>query len=383
MKALINARVLTPEGFKDNQSILFCDGLIVRVCDDQSRPVDVTVERDLDGMTLLPGFIDTQVNGGGGVLFNDTPTLEGIKAIGKAHRKFGTTGFLPTLISDNLDVMAQAINAVEMAIDQGVPGVVGIHLEGPFLNEKKRGVHDASKFKKIDDAALELMSSLKGGKTIVTLAPEKTTPQVVRALSSRGVIVSAGHTLASYEQTLAALDAGLTGFTHLFNAMTPLNSREPGVIVAALENPRSWCGIIADGHHVHPAMLRLAHRAKAGKQIFLVTDAMPSVGSCDKDFNLGDVKIKVQDGKCLSPDGTLAGSDLDMMSAVINAEKFLGISFEQSVRMASIVPASFINMQSQIGEIRAGLQADFVAISQDMRVQESWIKGETSEDGYA
>ncbi|PCI46525.1 MAG: N-acetylglucosamine-6-phosphate deacetylase [Alphaproteobacteria bacterium] len=378
MKALINARVLTPEGFKDNQSVLFRDGLIVTVCDDIACPADITVERDLRGMTLLPGFIDTQVNGGGGVLFNDSSTVEGIKAIGEAHRKFGTTGFLPTLISDNPDIMARAIEAVEMAIAQGVPGVLGIHLEGPFLNEQKRGVHDASKFREIGEDELNLLSSLKGGKTIVTLAPEKTTADIILALHRRGVIVSAGHSLASYEETLTALDAGLTGFTHLFNAMTPLNSRHPGIIAAALQDPRGWCGIIADGHHVHPAMLRLAVRAKADDQIFLVTDSMPSVGAKDKPFFLGNIRIEVADGKCVTADGTLAGSDLDMISAVRNAMDFLDIDLEQATRMASILPARFIMMQDQLGELRAGLQADFILLSPELEVMESWIRGQAT-----
>lgn len=378
MKAIINARALTPDGFKDNQSILFREGLIVMVCDDNLRPADVTIERNLRGMTLLPGFIDVQVNGGGGVLFNDCPTVEGIKAIGEAHRKFGTTGFLPTLISDDLDVMQRAIEAVEMAIKQGVPGVLGIHLEGPFLNEQKRGVHDASKFMKIGDEELDLMSSLKVGKTIVTLAPEKTTPDIIHTLHQRGVIVSAGHTLASYDDTILALETGLTGFTHLFNAMKPLDSRSPGIIAAALQDPRGWCSIIADGHHVHPAMLRLALRAKADGQIFLVTDAMSCVGTKYKSFSFGDIRIEVTDGKCVTADGTLAGSDLDMIRAVRNAMDFLDIDLDQATRMASILPARFLTIQDQLGEIRPGLQADFVLLSPEQEVMESWIRGQAT-----
>jgi len=381
MKALVNARVLTPEGFREGQTILFCDGQIRDICDDHDCPAGVTVDRDLEGMTLLPGFIDIQVNGGGGVLFNDCPTVDGIRAIGAAHRKFGTTGFLPTLISDDLDVMAQAIDAVEMAIDQGVPGVLGIHLEGPFLNKRKCGVHDATKFRVIDDEALALMSRLRGGKTVVTLAPEMTTPDIIRALDQRGVIISAGHTLATYDDACAALDAGLTGFTHLFNAMTPLNSRAPGLIAAALEDPRAWCGIIADGHHVHPAMLRLALRAKqscGNDQIFLVTDAMQSVGSKDKAFMLGGREIKVTGGKCITADGILAGSDLSMIAAVRNAVDFLDLDLEQASRMAGMVPARFIRLQDRLGEIRPGLQADFVAVSAEMTVVESWINGQIS-----
>ncbi|MCF6220634.1 MAG: N-acetylglucosamine-6-phosphate deacetylase [Robiginitomaculum sp.] len=367
--------MLTPDGFKDNQSVLFQDGLIIKVCNDLARPKNVTVVNDLGGKTLLPGFVDIQVNGGGGVLFNDDPSVAGIKAIGEAHRKFGTTSFFPTLISDNSDVMSRAIQAVDDAVQQNVPGVLGIHLEGPFLNAEKCGVHDASKFNEIGDAELNLISSLKNGKTIVTLAPEMTTPDVIRTLCDRGIIVMAGHTQASYEQTLAAMDAGLTGFTHLFNAMKPLASREPGIIAAALQDPRAWCSIIADGHHIHPAMMRLALRAKVGDQIFLVTDAMPSVGTTRNNFSLGGTNICVINGKCVTEDGKLAGSDLDMMSAVINATNMIGIDLEQAVRMASGLPAKFLNMQDEVGEIRPGLQANFIIVSQELKVVESWVHG--------
>jgi len=373
--ALINARVLTPEGFKDNQTIVFHEGTIGLVCDDGDCPSGVEIERDLEGMTLVPGFIDTQVNGGGGILFNDCPTVEGIAAIGKAHRKYGTTGFLPTLITDDLDIVQKAIDAVEQAIEQGIPGVLGIHLEGPCLNQQKRGVHDASKIKALDlDDAADLCR-LKGGKTLITLAPEKASPEFIQVLVQRGIIVSAGHTMATFEQTLAALDTGLTGFTHLFNAMAPLESRNPGVIAAALQDPRAWCGIIVDGHHVHPAMLRMALRAKVRDQMFLVTDAMPSVGNDGKAFRLGGLDIEVAGGKCLTQDGTLAGSDLNMITAVTNAVDFLDVDLAQAIRMASLLPAKFIDIADQVGEIRAGLRADFILLFFWAQTMRFWRPG--------
>ncbi|MDQ7019539.1 MAG: N-acetylglucosamine-6-phosphate deacetylase [Robiginitomaculum sp.] len=376
MKAIVNACVMTPDGFVDGQSVLFESGKIIKVCDDANRPASVPVDSDLDGMMLVPGFIDIQVNGGGGVLFNDSPTVDAIAAIGEAHRQFGTTGFFPTLISDDLQVMERAIKAVDDAIEAGVPGVLGIHLEGPFLNPEKSGVHDLSKFMRIGADDVALMASLQRGKTIVTLAPEMTTPAVIGALHHHGVIVSAGHTQASYEETCGALEAGLRGFTHLFNAMRPMTSRQPGIIAAALEDKRAWCGVIADGYHVHPAMLRLARRAKAEEQIFLVTDAMPSVGAAHKDFSLGATDIAVADGKCMTGDGTLAGSDLDMISAVRNTMKFLGVDLSQAVRMASHVPARFARLHQRLGQIRPGLQADFIALSMHHEIINVWVKGE-------
>lgn len=377
-KALTNANVLTPDGFKGKQTVVIEDGLIARICDDGQCPNDAVIERDVNGMRLLPGLIDLQVNGGGGSLFNDDPSVETIKTIGAAHREFGTTAFLPTLISDDLDVMTSAIAAVEEAIERGVPGVLGIHLEGPFLNEARRGVHDASKFGPIGQKEIDILSSLKLGKTLVTLAPEMTTPETIKTLKDRGIIIAAGHTQASYEQTMAAMDAGLTGFTHLFNAMTPLESRQPGIIAAALEDTRAWCGIIVDGHHVHPAMLRLALRAKTQDQIFLVTDAMPSVGAANKQFNLGAMNITVANGKCVTDDGTLAGSDLDMMGAVRNARDLLGVPFEQAVLMASQTPARFMGLGQQMGTVCVGKQANLILIDKDCKVIESWIQGEAN-----
>ena len=379
MKSLINGRVLTPDGFKHHQSVIYRDGIIIDVCADEDRPADIHVEQDLGGMTLLPGFIDVQVNGGGDVLFNQQPTIDGIKAIGDAHRQFGTTGFFPTLISDSHDVMVRAIDAVDAAIAQNVLGVLGIHLEGPFLNVTKKGVHDAGKFSHIGQDEIELLCRLKNGITIVTLAPEMTTPEIIHTLHTRGVIVSAGHTFASYDETRLAMDAGLTGFTHLFNAMKPLDSRAPGVIAAALEDERAWCGIIVDGHHVHPAMLRLALRAKVGDQIFLVTDAMPSVGGVLSTFSLGDLQIHVKDGTCQTAEGTLAGSNLDMMSAVRNAMDMLDIDLARAVHMASTLPARFIHAQHKRGEIRAGHQADLVLVSAELNVVQTWVRGQVSE----
>src|SRR5690606_3259951 len=237
-------------------------------------------------------------NGGGGVLFNDAPDIETLRTIGKAHCRFGTTGFLPTLISDEFSVMHQGLQAVSEALAQGLPGILGIHLEGPFLNTARKGVHDASKFRRLDQEALALLTSLDRGKTLVTLAPELTTPDMIRALTAAGVIVAAGHTAADYETIRQALNAGLSSFTHLFNAMTPMTGREPGVVGAALEDANSWCGLIMDGYHVHPATLKVAIAAKARGKMILVTDAMPTVGADVKEFVLKGETIRAVNGRC-------------------------------------------------------------------------------------
>jgi N-acetylglucosamine-6-phosphate deacetylase len=302
--------------------------------------------------------------------------VDGIAAIGAAHRRFGTTGFLPTLISDDLAKVRQAIAAVDEAIAQGVPGVLGIHLEGPFLNPAKKGIHDAAKFKRLDAEAIELLTSLRHGRTLVTLAPELAPPGAIRALVERGAVVAAGHTAASYDDLQAAFAEGLTGFTHLFNAMTQLGSREPGAVGAALDNREAWCSIIADGHHVHPATLRAALAVKGADRVALVTDAMPTVGSASKHFQLGGQRITAANGYCVGPDGTLAGSNLGMADAVRNAERLLGVDTATAVAMASPVPASILGLAGERGAIGPGLRADLVLVDREMKVIETWIADE-------
>ncbi|CAN5277827.1 N-acetylglucosamine-6-phosphate deacetylase [soil metagenome] len=374
---LVNGRILTPDGIVEGKALAIRDGRIEGVVDSADTPVGVT-RHDLGGGLLVPGFIDTQVNGGGGVLFNDQTTVEAIAAIGAAHRPYGTTGFLPTLISDDLAVVDAAMRATEQAIEAGAPGVLGIHIEGPFLNVTRKGIHDADKFRILDDEAVALLSSLKRGKTLVTLAPETTTPDMVRRLAQAGVTVAAGHTNAAYGAVRKALDAGLSGFTHLFNAMSPLTSREPGVVGAALESLDAWCGIIVDGRHVDPVVLRIALRTRPLNRFMLVTDAMPTVGMIDKSFDLQGRHIRVVDGVCVDDHGTLAGSDLDMIGAVRNAMSMMGLSLEAAVMIASRTPAAFLGLADTRGIIAPSLAADLVLLDDQLNVRETWIDGVAS-----
>ena len=377
LAVLINGRILTEAGVVDGKSLVIENGRIAAILDAADAPAGAT-RHDLDGGLLVPGFIDTQVNGGGGMLFNDAPTVETIAAIGAAHRPFGTTGFLPTLISDDLAVVDQAMRATEAAIEAGVPGVLGIHIEGPFLNVKRKGIHDAGKFRVIDDAAVALLGSLKVGKTLVTLAPETTTPDIIRKLTNAGVIVAAGHTNAAYGTMRKALAAGLSGFTHLFNAMSPLTSREPGAVGAALESQTAWCGLIVDGRHVDPAVLRIALRTRPLDRFMLVTDAMPTVGMIDKSFDLQGRQIHVVNGVCVDAHGTLAGSDLDMAAAVRNAMSMLNLSLEEAVLIASASPAAFLGLSEQRGRIAVGQAADLALLGGDLTVRATWIDGVSS-----
>jgi N-acetylglucosamine-6-phosphate deacetylase len=376
--ALVNAHVLTDDGFRDDLAVLVEGERIVGVVPEKDPRCARVERRDLAGGLLLPGFIDTQVNGGGGVLFNNEPTVEAIAEIGRAHRRFGTTGFLPTLISDDLHVVARAVNAVRAAIEARVPGVLGIHIEGPFLNVERKGVHDPAKLRELDADAIGLLTSLRAGKTLVTLAPEMTTPDMIEKLVRAGVIVSAGHTDATYQEIESALHHGLTGFTHLFNAMSQLTGRAPGVVGAALEDANSWCGIIVDGRHVDPAVLRIALRCKPIDRFMLVTDAMPSVGADDTSFTLQGRTISVADGMLVDEEGRLAGAHLDMASAVRNACSMLGLDLGVAARMASRHPAAFLGLGSDYGRIAAGARANLVHADKDLNVLETWIDGRAS-----
>jgi len=373
--ALTNGRVLTPDGWRDDLAVLLDGERIADLLPLSDRRVRESRQRDLHGAMLLPGFIDVQVNGGGGVLFNEAPTVETLRRIGAAHRRFGTTGFLPTLISDRDEVMHAALAAVEQALAEGVPGVLGIHLEGPYLAPGRKGVHDSKYFHAPGRDELALLCAPHRGVRLVTLAPDQVPLADIGALVDAGLIVCAGHTAADYATTRAALDAGVRGFTHLFNAMTPFGSREPGVVGAALEDAGSWCGIIVDGHHVHPASLRVALAAKPRGKMLLVTDAMPPVGADRPDYVLNGETIIVKDGICQTAKGVLAGSALDMASAVRNTVQLLGLPLDEAVRMASRYPADFLGLGASHGRIAVGYRADLVAMDAYCRVRQSWIGG--------
>lgn len=372
--ALINGRILTTSGWLDGHAVLVQEGSIRAIMPTEDVPPTAKTT-DLGGHMLLPGFTDIQVNGGGGVLFNDQPDVDGIKTIMAAHRRYGTTAMLPTIISDDLTKITQAIKAVDAAISEGVPGILGIHIEGPFLSPIKKGAHDAGKFRTLDEAAIQILSSLKGGVTLLTLAPEETTPDMIKKLVATGVIVAAGHTNATYEQMHAGLKAGISGFTHLYNAMSQLTAREPGVVGAALSDKASYAGIIADGYHVAPPSIKAAVNAKGRDHMMLVTDAMPCVGSAENSFTLAGNLVQVSGGKCTLKDGTLAGSSLNMAQAVRNTSDWLDLPLEEAANMASGVPAAFLGLSQMLGYITPGARANFVLLDTQRNVQQTWIHG--------
>jgi N-acetylglucosamine-6-phosphate deacetylase len=363
------------------------DGAAVRertaVVVDGARIVDLVPRAELprtistralpDGAWLAPGFIDLQVNGGGDVLFNDHPTVEGACAIAAAHRRFGTTGLLPTLITDSPDKMRLALDAADIAAGRE-PGILGVHLEGPYLSPEKPGVHDPRHIRPPGADDVAMLTASRNGVLLVTLAPEVVPPGFIARLVAAGVRVSLGHSMATYRQTRAAMAEGLTGFTHLFNAMRPLASREGGPIAQALESTDAWYGLIVDGVHVDPAMLRLALRGRGHP--LLVTDAMPPVGGNRPCFDLVGKKVTVRDGRCVTDDGTLAGAVLDMATAVRNCVRLLEVPLPDALRFASAHPAAFLGLEGTLGNLAPGYRADLVAFDpNDLTVLATWVAG--------
>jgi N-acetylglucosamine-6-phosphate deacetylase len=330
------------------------------------------------GSFLAPGFIDLQVNGGGGILLNDQPTPEGMRAIAHTHRRFGTTGCLPTLITDTREKMRAAIAAARSI--SGCDGVVGVHLEGPFISPRRPGVHRPDLIAQAEAGDLEDLCELAdAGRSLVTLAPECVPAGFVRALASSGVRVSIGHSEASADVVMQAIAEGATGVTHLFNAMPPLSARAPGVIGAAFSEQQLTAGVIVDGIHVDPLAVRAAFAAKRVDRIALVTDAMPTVGTSKVQFELFGKTIRLHGGRLTTDEGTLAGAHLDMASAVRNAVTLARLPLEDALRAASLTPARFLGLDNERGTLVVGARADIVALSQNLRVINTWFEGNSDE----
>jgi N-acetylglucosamine-6-phosphate deacetylase len=329
------------------------------------------------GAILAPGFIDVQLNGGGGALLNDHPTEAGVRVIIEAHRKGGTTGCLPTLITDRADVMERLAAAAPALLQ--IPGVLGFHLEGPALNKARKGIHPESEIRVPNARELATLKSFGScGRSIVTVAPECVPPTLIADLIAAGLRVAAGHSQATAAQIRRAADDGLTGVTHLFNAMSQLTAREPGVVGAALDDDRLFAGIICDGLHVDPSCLRIALRCKGRDRLMLVTDAMPLVGTDSHEFLLQGRRITLEAGRLTGPDGTLAGAHLTMIEAVRYAVTTLSVEIADALMMASRTPAAFLGLQSERGSIAPGYRADLVAISSGFQVLGTWVAGVTS-----
>lgn len=382
--ALVGARIFTGDEFLNDHAVVIEGEQIVAVV-----PVAELVESipqvAFAGGIIAPGFIDLQVNGGGGVLFTSDTSVGAIQTMLNGHRSTGTTSFLPTLISDTRAVHQAGVKAVADAVDAGLKGVLGVHVEGPFFSLARRGAHNERYIREMEQADIDWLAASANGptnfKVMVTLAPEHAVPGQIKQLSSAGVIVCAGHTDADYRTVVNALEEGLSGFTHLYNAMRPTTGREPGVVGAALDDANSWCGIIIDTYHVHAASARIACAAKPKGKMYLVTDAMSTVGSSDKSFQLYGETIHENSGCLVNEDGRLAGSAIGMIDAVRLNTEWVGMGLSESLRMASLYPAEFMQVDNCLGRVKAGFRADLVHFTEDYRVTHTWIAGESLRHG--
>lgn len=371
MMALHAARLFDGSALRTDGVVLIEDGSVVSVVAATAAPA--AAERIGESHVLAPGFVDLQVNGGGGVLFNDDPAAT-LRAIAAAHAGAGTTALLPTLISGTRPQLQAALAAVRAALAEAVPGVVGLHLEGPFIAPARRGIHPAASIATPTAADLDLLCAPFPGPLLVTLAPEVVPEALIRRLVAAGVTVFAGHTDAGYDAVRAGLAAGVSGVTHLYNAMSPLLPRAPGAVGAALDHPGSFASIIADGHHVHPAALRLAFAAKGPDALLLVSDAMPTAAADATGFDLDGARITLREGKLVNQSGTLAGAHLTMAAAVRCAVQQAGLPLASVLRMATLTPARAIGIADR-GRIAPGCRADLVALDADLRVDAVWQGG--------
>ncbi|HEY7229682.1 MAG TPA: N-acetylglucosamine-6-phosphate deacetylase [Pseudolabrys sp.] len=374
-QAIIADRVFDGRAWHRNAAVLVRDGRIVGLASPGEVPSDWPQSRVPAGAFVTAGFIDMQVNGGGGVLLNDQPTAEGMRAIARAHRRFGTTACLPTLITDTREQIQSAIMAARSVA--GRDGVLGLHLEGPFISPRRPGVHRPDRIVEPVAGDLERLCELAGaGHSLVTLAPECVPAGFVMTLAAAGVRISIGHSEASAAVVTKAVTEGATGVTHLFNAMPPFSAREPGIVGTALSDPRLTAGLIVDGIHVDPVAVRAAFAAKGADRIALVTDAMPTVGGSVDHFELVGRAIKLVDGRLTTEEGTLAGAHLDMASAVRNAVRLANVSLEDALRAASLTPAQFLGVANERGAIVPGARADLVALTDSLMVTATWVDGE-------
>jgi N-acetylglucosamine-6-phosphate deacetylase len=373
-KVFFGARLFDGERMVDDVALVIEDGAIVALTPVAQRPRD-GIAHDLGGGVLAPGLIDWQVNGGGGVLFNADPTVATVAAIVAAHRSDGATSLLPTIITDSPQKLAAALKAAAEA-QKVVPGALGIHVEGPFIDVRRKGAHPAAFIRTMLASDADQLIAAKAGVMVVTLAPAAVANDLIARLSQSGIVVSIGHAEASAEEAQGAFKAGARAVTHLYNAMSQLGHRQPGLVGAALADPSVFCGFIADGHHVHEAAARAAFNAKGLDRLTLISDAMPPAAGGPKTFYLEGRRVTQVGARLTLDDGTLAGAAITLMDAVRYVTRMLGINLADALRMATLTPARLLRVEDRIGRLRPGLRADLVHILDDLSVNGTWIGGE-------
>ena len=372
-QALLGSQIFCGERFYDHHALLIDDNSIIEIVDENNIP-NAFNKIELDQGILAPGFIDLQVNGGGGILFNNRPTKESLNTIINAHQFFGTTSIMPTVISDSIKVLTKCTRAVAQEIKKN-SGLLGIHIEGPFFSLKYRGVHQKKYISKLSSEYLELFSNLKEYPVILTLAPECISMKDLNHLASLGMKIMAGHTDASYDELEQAAKNNLNGFTHLFNAMSQMSAREPGAVGAALDFDNLYASIIVDLHHVHHSLIELAYQKKPIGKLFFISDSMATINHGEPTFELYDEVVSEQNGRITNAEGKLAGSSITQIDAVKNAYQKCNIPLDHALAMASRYPAEFIGVDRYLGSLKPNYRADLVHFDSNFKVNNVWTSG--------
>ncbi|BDR14213.1 N-acetylglucosamine-6-phosphate deacetylase [Vibrio sp. STUT-A11] len=374
MYALSNCKIYTGSDVLHEHAVIIDNDLIQSVVPVAELPKGIEV-KDLNGANLSPGFIDLQLNGCGGVMLNDDITANTMQIMHEANLKSGCTSYLPTLITSSDEDMRAAINAAREYHNQYQNQSLGLHLEGPYLNVAKKGIHNVDFIRTSDEDMIDLICANSDIIAKVTLAPEQNDPEHIRRLKAAGVVVSIGHTNATYKEARKGFEAGISFATHLFNAMTPMVGREPGVVGAIYDTPEVYAGIIADGFHVDYANIRIAHKIK-GEKLVLVTDATAPAGANIDHFIFVGKKVYYRDGKCVDENGTLGGSALTMIEAVQNTVEHAGIALDEALRMATLYPATAIGVEDRLGRVRTGMVANLTVFDRDFNVKATVVNGQ-------
>ncbi|MCG7490349.1 N-acetylglucosamine-6-phosphate deacetylase [Vibrio sp. Of14-4] len=374
MYALTNCKIFTSNDILIDHAVVIKDQLISAVCPRAELAHDIKII-DLNGANLSPGFIDLQLNGCGGVMFNDAINSETLEIMHRANLKSGCTSYLPTLITSSDQDMIQAIKATREYQAKYQNQSLGLHLEGPYLNKAKNGIHNIDYIRPSDNEMIQLICDNSDVITKVTLAPEHNAPEHIQRLKQAGITVSIGHSNATYPQARKGFESGITFATHLFNAMSPMEGREPGVVGAIYDTPSVYAGIIADGLHVDYANIRIAHKIK-GEKLVLVTDATAPAGANMDYFIFVGKKVYYRNGKCVDENGTLGGSALTMIEAVQNTVEHVGIALDEALRMATLYPARAIGVDNKLGLIRQGMIANLAIFDRDFNVQATVVNGQ-------
>ena len=372
-KALTGAQLFSGKEFADNKALLFENEEILEIVDESQIPQGFETQ-NLNGGILSPGFIDLQVNGGGGKLFNNSPDKESLNTIISAHQHFGTTSIMPTVISDSLNVLQECTDTISKEIHNN-KSLLGVHIEGPFFNVKYRGVHQKQYINTINATYMSLFETLNEFPVMLTLAPECISIKQLKSLKSLGFKILAGHTDANYDQLEESIKYGLDGFTHLFNAMGQISAREPGVVGSALDFDETWASIIVDLHHVHPSLINLSFKQKPEGKLFFVSDSMATINHGEPSFELYDEVVSESKGRIINSEGKLAGSSITQIDAIKNAYEKCNIPLESAISMATLYPAQYLGVSDRLGQLKKGYRADLVHFSSDFKIQNVWLAG--------